>query len=113
MMARFAQIWISTNPERVETVLCDQFEVDDDGGILVYYDGELWAYFKEVEYVTVIDEEVNEQLERDYADPDDDDDDDDEPEAESSAVVDLVVAEESLSDLSHANGGVEVDADSR
>ena len=120
-MARFIQICMSLEKEQYLTIPCDQFEIDEENNVNVYYDGELWGYFTGVEYALIIDDEVYDQFASEDGDEDDDDDDDDEdenddddePESPLPGTVDMVVSAEALADVALSNGGVEVDAESR
>lgn len=97
-MARFISVCTSLNPQNVVTIPCDQFDVNDDGSISAYYNGELWGHFAEYEYAHIVDEEV--LVELGLSDEDDDEaDDDDEPEQYSLNGHHPIVVPDDVSEL--------------
>lgn len=56
---RIVHIIVTLDPFREVKLPCDEFVLDEQEGVQVYYDGILWGYFPAVEYVYVEDVESN------------------------------------------------------
>lgn len=91
-MARFARICLTLEPLNELTIPCDQFEVDEEGNVAVYLNGELWGFFTSPEYVHILDSDYEAN------DEDDEDESADSQELDDSDAVSVVIPDD-LSDL--------------
>lgn len=55
-MPRFLSVCVTLEPLEKVVVPCEQFDIDDDGNISAWYNGELWAYFSGPEYAYMVDD---------------------------------------------------------
>lgn len=85
-MARYAQVCITLEPKDIVTTPCDEFQVDDDGNVLVYFEGQLWAHFASPEYIVIVDTDVYAADEADEDTEEEEDDDEEEDESPSPAA---------------------------
>ena len=56
MPQRYLSVCVTLEPLEKVVVPCDQFDIDDDGNVSAWYNGELWAYFSGPEYAYMVDD---------------------------------------------------------